>query len=200
MSYTEPIRDSKELKEFVSYYKIRQYQPRNYCMIILGLNTALRISDILNLTWDKVIDFDNYGLLTHISITEAKTGKSQSIVINDTLRKALIELKNTWDAISPEQYLFSVVGKPSMHISRVQAYRIIKEAANNTIADSSHIGCHSLRKTFGYFAYKNGANPVLLMSIYNHSSFEITKRYLGITQDEKDNVYLSIKFDFEDSV
>ena len=200
MSYTEPIRDSKELKEFVSYYKIRQYQPRNYCMIILGLNTALRISDILNLTWDKVIDFDNYGLLTHISITEAKTGKSQSIVINDTLRKALIELKNTWDAISPEQYLFSVVGKPSMHISRVQAYRIIKEAANNTIADSSHIGCHSLRKTFGYFAFKNGANPVLLMSIYNHSSFEITKRYLGITQDEKDNVYLSIKFDFEDSV
>ena len=200
MSYTEPIRDSKELKEFVSYYKIRQYQPRNYCMIILGLNTALRISDILNLTWDKVIDFDNYGLLTHISIAEAKTGKSQSIVINDTLRKALIELKNTWDAISPEQYLFSVEGKPSMHISRVQAYRIIKEAANNTIADSSHIGCHSLRKTFGYFAYKNGANPVLLMSIYNHSSFEITKRYLGITQDEKDNVYLSIKFDFEDSV
>ncbi len=200
MSYTEPIRDSQELKKFVNYYKNKHYQPRNYCMIILGLNTALRINDILNLTWDKIIDFDNYELLTHISITEAKTGKSQLIIINDALKKALIELQKTWDAILPGQYLFSVDGKPSMHISRVQAYRIVKEAANNTIADSSHIGCHSLRKTFGYFAYKNGASPVLLMSIYNHSSFEITKRYLGITQDEKDNVYLSIKFDFEDSV
>ena len=196
MSYTEPIRNPKELKRFVDYYKIQQDQPRNYCLIILGLNTALRISDILKLTWNDVIDFENNTLLSRITIIETKTGKTQSIAINTALKKALIELKNTQPDILPEHYLFSSLDKPFEHISRVQAYRIIKVAANNTLNDSCHISCHSLRKTFGYFAYKNGANPALLMSIYNHSSFEITKRYLGINQDEKDNVYLSLKFDF----
>jgi integrase len=54
------------------------------------------------------------------------------------------------------------------------------------------IGCHSLRKTFGYFAWKAGALPVMLMDIFNHSSFETTKRYLGITQDDMDEIYLSM--------
>ena len=52
--------------------------------------------------------------------------------------------------------------------------------------------CHSMRKTFGYYAWKYGTQPAVLMDIYNHSSYEITKRYLGIKQDDKDSVFLSI--------
>ena len=52
--------------------------------------------------------------------------------------------------------------------------------------------CHSLRKTFGYYAWQEGVQPALLMNVFNHSSFHITKRYLGIEQDEKDLVYLNI--------
>lgn len=79
-----------------------------------------------------------------------------------------------------------------MPIDRVPAYRIIKEAATAAGLDE-HVSCHSLRKTFGYFAWKQGVPPAMLMDIYNHSSYKITRRYLGIEQEDKDNVFKSIK-------
>ena len=54
MSTTEPIRDRKSLKKFKDYYRTQKPDPRNYALVVLGLNTALRISDILNLTYDMV--------------------------------------------------------------------------------------------------------------------------------------------------
>ena len=56
-----------------------------------------------------------------------------------------------------------------------------------------NISCHSLRKTFGYHAWKHGIQPALIMNLYNHSSMENTKRYLSIDQDERDSVYLNIE-------
>ena len=68
---------------------------------------------------------------------------------------------------------------------------IIKKAAN-ACNISGVVSCHSLRKTFGYHAWKQGISPVLLMNIYNHSSFVVTQRYLGIEQDDRDNVFKTI--------
>ena len=79
------------------------------------------------------------------------------------------------------------------HKSRTQAYRIVKKAAAATL-DETHISCHSLRKTFGYHAWKKGTSPVLLMDVYNHSSFVITKRYLGIEQDDRDSLFEKMDF------
>ena len=76
-------------------------------------------------------------------------------------------------------------------MSRYQAYRIIRKAAES-VGLPEHVSCHSLRKTFGYHAWKQGTPPALLMSIYNHSSYRITKRYLCIEQDDKDKVFCNI--------
>ena len=200
MSVTEPIRNSGELRDFMNFYKEEHCNPRNYCLIVTGLNTALRISDILNITWDEVYDFELDCCKTHLKLTEMKTKKIQNIVINEELKWALKLLKESSDNVAPSQYLFHSKDDCFKPISRIQAYRIIRKAAKMTVSNHTHIGCHSLRKTFGYFAYKNGANPILLMSIFNHSSFEITKRYIGITQDEKDSVYLNLNFKYEQSV
>ncbi len=54
------------------------------------------------------------------------------------------------------------------------------------------IGTHTLRKTFGYHAFNNGVDLSLLVRIFNHSSQEITLRYIGITQEQVDDVYVNL--------
>ena len=78
-------------------------------------------------------------------------------------------------------------------ISRIQAFRLIKDAAEN-IGITQNISCHSLRKTFGYHAWKEGVSPAVIMEIYNHTNFAVTRRYLGVSQDDKDDVYLNMRF------
>lgn len=62
MGTTQPIRNKNQLKQFVNYYLYTNPVPRNYALIVMGLNTALRISDILKLKWSEVYDFNKKNL------------------------------------------------------------------------------------------------------------------------------------------
>lgn len=190
MGTTQPIRNRKELQKFSTYYQTVKPHPRNYALIILGLNTALRISDLLQLQWFDVYDFYTQRFREHLLILEQKTGKQNYIALNKNAKNAL-----RWymDACFPQEsdYLFCKNTDRQHPINRSQAYRIVKEAAAQT-TNSRMVSCHSMRKTFGYHAWKQGAQPSLLMGLFNHSSYDVTKRYLGIEQDEKDSVYLKI--------
>ena len=186
MSTSEPIRDKNKLRQLAGYY-FQRGQIRNYTLIILGVHTALRISDLLGLTWGDVYDDKNGVYNTHINLTEKKTGKHKTIALNKQAGSAL-------RLLHPHRcgdFIFASSRNPPVPISRVQAWRIIRAAAD-AVGLAGHVACHSLRKTFGYFAWKSGVPPVMLMDIYNHSSFEITRRYLGISQDDRDKVYLNL--------
>ncbi len=186
-------RDRKSLKKFKDYYRTQKPDPRNYALVVLGLNTALRISDILNLTYDMV--YHKGEVRTHIVVKERKTGKSNHILLNQEIRKALKSYHSYLISSSSHRvgniYLFPSPRNKDRHLSRYQAYRII-QAITQAVPIEGHISCHSLRKTFGYHAWKQGADPVVIMLIYNHSSFSITKRYLCIEQDDKDDIYRKI--------
>lgn len=191
MGTTQPIRDKDDLKKFMEYYRTTQPNPRNYALICFGLYSALRISDILDLKWEDVYQFDRNCFQEHILLYEKKTGKSSIIALNAHARDAL-EVYRGYRKPAAGDYIFSKSTDPSAPLCRSQAYRIVKKAAEETLCET-HISCHSLRKTFGYHAWKQGISPALLMDIYNHSSFSITRRYLGIEQDDRDSIFMKME-------
>ena len=194
MSTTQPIRDKEALRKFKNFYKIQKPSPRNYAIIVLGLNTALRISDILNLTSERV--YDHNKVREHIVVKEQKTGKINRILLNREVRKALNLYRHflvksaAYKTGNP--YLFPSPYVSQRPLSRYQVYRMIRNAAES-VEIQEKVSCHSLRKTFGYHAWKQSVPPAMLIDIYNHSSYQITKRYLGIDQDDKDQVFEKIR-------
>ena len=131
MSTTQPIRDMQKLQDFKSYYQNIRPHIRNYTIIIVGLNTALRISDILNLTYDDV--FQGNRVLEHITVKEHKTGKENRILLNKEVRSTLAkyheELVRTEMYKNGNPYLFPSPRKAYAPLSRSQAYRMIIIAA-----------------------------------------------------------------------
>ena len=187
MAATEPIRDKKQLKAMGNYF-LKQGRFRNYLMLIMATYTALRISDLLRLQWDNVYDETLGSFRTHMTITEKKTGKQKTIALNKQVTKAL----RLCHPYRRSAFLFANNRKDGKAISRVQAWRIIRKAAIE-LGIAGKISCHSLRKTWGYHAWTSRAvSPVVIMHIYNHSSYEVTKRYLGVAQDDLDKAYLGM--------
>jgi len=189
MAATEPIRDKKHIREMANYY-LKQGKLRNYLLIVMGVHTGLRISDLLRLTRGDVYDYGQGCFCSHIHLVEQKTGKVKTLALNKAVLTALSLCFKAQNGTA-EDYLFQSRRRAHNPIGRIQAWRIVKEASA-VVGVAGCIGCHSLRKSLGYHAWKSGVQAVLLMDIFNHTSFAVTKRYLGISQDERDKVYLSL--------
>lgn len=188
MGTTQPIRKNEEIESLKEYF-LNKGEVRNYVLITMGINTALRISDLLELCWKDVWNYSINCFRKHLIIEEKKTKKEQIIYLNEACIDSLQLLKEQSDSsINAEWYLFQSRVGHNRHIGRNRAYALIKHAWDD-LGYEGNISCHSLRKTFGYHAWQNGVSPAIIMTIYNHSSMEITKRYLAIEQDDKDQVY-----------
>jgi integrase len=178
MNEVQPIKNKRDINKMK---KALAGRPRDLLLFIIGINTSLRISDILTL---KAGDFDGDYLI----LREKKTGKRKQIRINKAIQKALKELLPA-DA-KPDSWLFPS-RKGDAPISRVQAWRILNDAAKRAGLDIA-FGTHTLRKTFAYQAYKKGVDLALLMRVLNHSSQRETLRYIGIEQENIDDVYIDV--------
>ena len=181
----EPIKDIAELEKLINYLK---KDIRYYTLFLIGLYSGLRISDICGLNISDVKDKD------FIELKEQKTGKYKRFPLNDIVKTALVEYlpirEETWGIGEAEDALF--IGKKHCRLDRAQVYREIVKAAKD-IGIKENIGTHTMRKTFGYHHYRQFKDIALLQTLFNHSSPEITKRYIGITQEELDNSYLSLQ-------
>ena len=127
----------------------------------------------------------NLQFYDYLILKEKKTGKAKKIKINDSLKKLILEYVVN-NGLSYESHLFP--SKKGGFISRIQAYRVLKDCAE--LLGVQNFGTHSLRKTWGYWTYKISLyNIGLIMDTFNHSSQSITLRYIGVNQDQKDELY-----------
>jgi Site-specific recombinase XerD len=183
----EPIRDKIKIKQMYQY--LHGKDPKYGLIFKFGLNTGLRISDILPLRVKDV--FLRKGVFhEYLVIKEKKTKKEKKIKLNAALRSTLQSYVAA-NGLSEGDYLFP--SKKGTYIGRIQAYRVLKEAAD--ILGVENFGTHSLRKTWGYWTYKMSKyNIGLIMDTFNHSSQSITLRYIGVNQDQKDELYSLVQF------
>lgn len=186
MEFVQPIRDIKKI-EAIKKILLAQ-SSRDHLLFVLGINGGLRISDILKLKVKDVVNEKNKPR-TFYEVREQKTGKSRRLVFSKNVLKAIELFIKDHPDIDHEEYLFkSREGGP---ISRQRAYQIINSAARE-VGIQDKIGTHTLRKTFGYHAYKSGVDIAVIQQIFNHSAPSITLRYIGITQDDIDDVILNL--------
>ena len=178
----EPIRDKNDIKRIIEYFNSRD--KHKYAVLFeLGINSGLRVSDLLNF---KVKDVQNKE---QVVLREIKTNKAKSFPLKQSLQDLLNDFCKDRNK---EEYLFK--GKDDKKLDRIVIYKALVSACK-ALEIKANIGTHTMRKSFGYHHYKQFKDIALLQTIFNHYSPEITKRYIGITQDEINESYLSLNLE-----
>lgn len=181
MNTVQPIRDLEKLEELKE--ELKKKGTRDYMLFLTGLNSGIRVSDVVKLNRDDVRD-ENGNIKTHITIIEKKTKKVKKFPLCNNL---LVEIEKYTRNMPQGEFLFKSRNGENKPITTTQAYRIIVESAERV--GLKNIGTHTMRKTFGYHHYKQYKDVALLQTIFNHSSPSITLKYIGISQDEIDISY-----------
>jgi integrase len=185
MNFVEPIRDRKKIAQIKNLLR-GQKRLRDLLLFVVGINTALRISDLLQLQIGHFLD-EQKRIKRRFWIKERKRGKRHEVVINTSIREAFGEYLVAFPDIGEDRNNFvffsSKTNDYSLPIKRGQAWKFITSICRDA-GLSSNFGTHSLRKTWGYHARMSGVDLALIMHQLNHESIAYTKRYLGITDDE----------------
>ena len=185
MNFVEPIRDRKKIAQIKNLLR-GEGRYRDLLLFVVGINTALRISDLLELQVGHFLD-DHQHIKPRFLIKEQKRGKRQEVVVNTCIREALEEFIAAYPEIISDQnhfIFFNTKANGFMQpIRRGQAWKIIMTICQQ-VSLRGNFGTHSLRKTWGYHARMQGVDLALNMHKLNHESIAYTKRYLGITDDE----------------
>ncbi len=183
MSYNvQPLRTQQEINDFLFCLRRNKNAERDVFLFLIGINSGLRMSDIVKLQKKDIISSKNPR------IVEKKTGKTRILYLSSL--QDLIQ-DYTKD-LEPEDYLFPSTKGGHLEVNTV--YQMFQKVA--AVLDRDDIGTHTLRKTFGYHYYKKTKDVATLMEIFGHSSEKITKRYIGINEDEISETLVNFRLGF----
>lgn len=176
MEVVEAIKDIKQINSMKRYLK--KQSERDYLLFVLGINTGLTITELLDI---HICDLLDGKIVKDFYILKKDSSEEQAIYLNQKVKKEILHYIDHAN-LPLDSYLFQSK-KSNGHLSRQQAYRIIHQAAIE-IGMEAKIGTHSMRKTFGYHAYKRGVAISLLQKHFHHSTKQETYKFIGITKEE----------------
>lgn len=178
MELVYPITNRHQLDKMADYLYNKNL--RDYIMFEIGINIGIRVTDFTQQKVQFYREACEKGFVEMIPKKTVKYNKKVVVPINKDLNKLIQEYikdKDDTDWMFPSR-------KKGYSITREQVYRILNEAAA-AVGITDNIGCHSMRKTFGYWHYYYNHDIRLLMDIFNHSSEEVTLRYIGVSEEKK---------------
>ncbi|MBA7546243.1 Tyrosine recombinase XerC [subsurface metagenome] len=182
MNTVDPIRNPNKILAIKQNLKMEN-DPRNYLLFTLGINSALRSSDLLKLKVSDVLD--NQGnIKQYIYIRVKKTKRELKLRINKAMREAVTYYLSKAKVFNPEQFLFKSK-RSEKAIDNVALFYLMKRWTKAVGLENERYSSQSLRKTWGYQARKyHGASIDMISEKLGHRSTKVTKRYIGITQEE----------------
>lgn len=165
-------------------YRWEMYARLSFC-------TACRASDVMQFKWCQILD------KAAIVVTEKKTKKTRRIPLNPSVQRKFKELYDLLGKPDRKDYILqSNHGDKPMTIQYIN--QRLKDFKYKYRLQIDHFSTHTFRKTFGRYVYDthnhSAESLMLLNKILAHSSIEVTKAYIGITQDEIGDIFDSIKF------
>lgn len=197
----EPIKSREDICR-ISEYLISQKRYRDNMLFVVGINVALRVSDLITLQFCDFFD-EEWNFRESFKLIEKKTRrkkKNRAITINAAVREAITLYLRHYPEVQWSDYLFRSESNNQSgtgHLNRKTVYEIITKV----IADLDipcKAGTHTLRKTFGYQLMAQADNDhkvdtlLLLQEILGHSDLRITRRYIGITMEDVADAYRSL--------
>lgn len=150
---------------------------RDYVLIVLLLDTGLRISEALALTADD-IDFKTQNIT--VKAENAKNGKFRFVPFSHKTGKLLKELCAEVKEMDSVYLFCTVYGNPlEREVFRKRLKRYAEEAGI-----TRKVTPHVLRHTFSTQYLLNGGEVISLQKILGHSSLSMVRRYVNITDTD----------------
>lgn len=198
-----PFSTQEEIKAMIDVFDNRiknapdenkkQIACRNKMLFLIGINLSLRISDLVTLKWNFFFK-DDMTFRDFYKIQPKKTkkiGKFVTLYFNEVVKKAITDYIKQYPIEDMDGYVFKSREGDGAIVER-SVWKIIVDAASDAGIEHN-VGTHSLRKTFGYHVWHNADDKekalVMLMVIFNHSSVATTKKYIGIMNEEVEDIF-----------
>lgn len=179
----EPITSARDIK---SIKKLLSDQPRNRLLFILGINTGLRVQDLLSL---KVGDIKQAKVGDRVVLREKKTQKENVFMVNKDIKDAVDDYLKTVD--SKDEHFLLKSRKGSNAPLTAYAVTMYVQQWCDAINLPGNYGAHTLRKTWCYHQRKtHGTSWEVIAKRLNHSSPSITRRYIGVKEEEVEEVLM----------
>ncbi|WP_096273292.1 tyrosine-type recombinase/integrase [Paucisalibacillus globulus] len=185
MEFVVPIKDISKINAMKNI--LESSSLRDFVLFVIGINTGISAQVLLNLKVEDV--WDGQKTKEFLYVRDEKTSEVSEHFLNNQVHSALDKYLEKYK-LEQKDFLFKSK-KNEKPITRQQAYRIINNAAKKAGIEEK-VGLHSIRKTFGYHAYRKGVTISILMKMFHHNSRTETLNYIGITTEEKNQVRVDV--------